>query len=180
MGFHLSPRNMLRDLLLLSFTIYTSALTIKSSSFHGESVKLLHNPVVLPSFSGPRSHLTMRKQKASDRRTRRRQQGLVDEVSFVKTLTESPMQARGAWNQKVNLSSPVPTSKATGGRGRSLKRQRLYHSLAFYHNQFLGLLTEEYKAEVRTRWCILVGVLGCEILYKSMIESLQRGVLWDL
>ncbi|KAL7579834.1 hypothetical protein ACA910_004847 [Epithemia clementina (nom. ined.)] len=104
----------------------------------------------------------MRKQKASDKRTRRRQKGnLSEEEEYFSrpTLTQSPMQQRGRWNDKKSDSaayerSSSPTSSASssvtvsgGGRGRSRKRSAFYHSLSFYHDKFLSLLTDEYKAE---------------------------------
>lgn len=105
--------------------------------------------------------LVMRKQKASDKRTRRRQQAsdVEEKQALRSTLTQSPMQQRGRWNDKQNsyasaLSRPPSSSSMVtpapgGGRGRSRKRSILYNSLSFYHDKFLALLTEEYKAEVK-------------------------------
>jgi hypothetical protein len=132
----------------------------------------------------------MRKQKASDRRTRRAQRGEIEDErmeavgSLATTLTSSPMRAAGPWSLKQkasastismqpslqqlqqatgaaaaqavygdsapsNTGTVTPTKKRTPGRGRSRKRSTLYNSLAFYHNKFLLLLTDEYQAEVR-------------------------------
>ena len=98
--------------------------------------------------------LTMRKQKASDKRTSRLQRGaesgVVDASDIIRslrnTLTTSPM-ADAMWVEK-EITSQLPV-KQTGGRGRSRKRSSLYHCLSNYHEQFLTLLTAEYKAEVR-------------------------------
>ena len=101
----------------------------------------------------PRSYLVMRKQKASDKRTRRRQKGLVEvDDDFEKgVMTQSPMQERGVWKEKkkVTASRSALAPSPTGGRGRSRKRSNLYASLSFYHDKYLKLLTQEYKAEVR-------------------------------
>ena len=102
-----------------------------------------------------RCELVMRKQKASDKRTRRQQLGGNEENAEDKfrALTQSPMQQRGQWNDKgkvpVVSSSRTPTS---GGRGRSRKRSTLYSTLSFYHDKFLTLLTHEYKSEVIIRF----------------------------
>ena len=98
------------------------------------------------------SFLEMRKQKASDRRTRRLQRGDIayaEELakSTVGAVTSSPMAGK-AWRHKQTHSMQAPV--VTGGRGRSRKRSALYNSLSLYHNKFLSLLTEEYKQEVRT------------------------------
>jgi hypothetical protein len=147
------------------------------SGFHGASLVLSTGPAPASPSSG-RCAWTMRKQKASDRRTRRRQRGDVEwhqekdlRTSFAGTLTESPMQLAGAWSHRRSLmprgdepaaadwrgSSSVAvgsdrgaaTSTLPGGRGRSRKRNSYYNSLASYHNKFLNLLTQEYQAEVR-------------------------------
>lgn len=124
------------------------------------------------------SSLTMRKQKASDRRTRRMQRGadtaeeaqaLIRDslATAVVSLTQSPMDAAGGWKQKQKQTTTTPTkmksktiigrasasknpttTTVTGGRGRSRKRSMLYNSLSSYHNKFLQLLTTEYRAEV--------------------------------
>jgi len=65
------------------------------------------------------------------------------------------MQSLGTWKSKELTVRPMSveteadgTTTKTGGRGRSRKRSALYNSLAMYHNHFLELLTQEYKAEV--------------------------------
>ena len=98
----------------------------------------------------------MRKQKASDRRTTRRQRG-GDELTQERikerlserevTITSSPMTKKGDWKLKRQGDVIDPRAK-TGGRGRSKKRSLLYNSLSLYHNKFLNYLTAEYKAEV--------------------------------
>jgi hypothetical protein len=117
--------------------------------------------------SGSKSYLHMRKQKASDQRTRRRQQmgedyssidnGLSSSLSSARmtmttTLTTSPMDT-ATWKSKKLIGITMPTKSSNvggGGRGRSRKRSALYNSLAYYHQHFLKYLTAEYQAEVRT------------------------------
>lgn len=173
------------------------ALSLQSSVFHGRSL-VTSSSSSSPSYSGSSSStttgITMRKQKASDRRTRKRQRGEIEDErmeavgSLATTLTTSPMSAAGPWNHKqqsstMQMQAPsllqqqlqatgagaahsvygntgdysstpstgtaAPARKRTPGRGRSRKRSTLYNSLAFYHNKFLILLTDEYQAEVR-------------------------------
>jgi hypothetical protein len=96
--------------------------------------------------------LTMRKQKASDRRTRRMQMGgeqIVQELirdNLRQTITSSPMDVTGEWKYKKPRVQPI--KEKSGGRGRSRKRATLYNSLSSYHNKFLSLLTDEYRHEV--------------------------------
>jgi hypothetical protein len=102
--------------------------------------------------------ITMRKQKASDRRTRRMQRGgeeLAQDMIREKltqreiTITSSPMDKKGVWKQrKVGTIDASDIREKTKGRGRSRKRSILYNSLSCYHNKFLTLLTKEYRAEV--------------------------------
>lgn len=110
------------------------------------------------------SSLTMRKQKASDRRTRRLQRGDDSALQppvreFMGSMTRSPMQQEGAWSQKTLAAMPVTAAPevatstsgekpVSGGRGRSRKRSTLYNSLASYHDKFFSMLTAEYRAEV--------------------------------
>jgi hypothetical protein len=174
------------------------ALSLQSSVFHGRSL-VTSSPSYSGSTSSSSSEITMRKQKASDRRTRKRQRGEIEDDRMEAvgslssmTLTTSPMSAAGPWNHKQqssasmstmerqapsllqqqlqatgagaaqsvygnmgdyastpNTSTAAPARKRTPGRGRSRKRSTLYNSLAFYHNKFLILLTDEYQAEVR-------------------------------
>lgn len=130
---------------------------VPPSSFHGRSLAL-----EAPRSGAVRQHvpssLTMRKQKASDKRTTRLQRGeglpaIYDDTAVMqslhKTFTSSPM-ADAVWEQKVvrnQFQGKQP--EKSGGRGRSRKRSSLYHCLSNYHEQFLTLLTAEYKAEVR-------------------------------
>ena len=102
--------------------------------------------------------ITMRKQKASDRRTRRMQRGGEEVVQDMIresltqreiTITSSPMDKKGVWKQrKVGTIDASDIREKTKGRGRSRKRSILYNSLSCYHNKFLTLLTKEYRAEV--------------------------------
>lgn len=140
-----------------------------SSSFLGGVVQCNSDRSQTDPLSGKyplKSFLYMRKQKASDKRTRRRQQqqqhSLVDSGGdqgnlrmSVNTITASPMHGND-WNRKATVIgsdtlsslSNEQTSPNRGGRQRSRKRSAVYNSLAAYHNTFLDLLTYEYKAEV--------------------------------
>jgi hypothetical protein len=105
----------------------------------------------------PSSSLEMRKQKASDRRTRRLQRGDIltpDAFATTGSLTSSPMSGK---NWKLKQTNDGLQPQPTGGRGRSRKRSALYNSLSLYHNKFLKLLTEEYKQEVRFNSFIYFG-----------------------
>mmetsp|Transcript_23448 Transcript_23448/g.65080 ORF Transcript_23448/g.65080 Transcript_23448/m.65080 type:complete len:1077 (-) Transcript_23448:2841-6071(-) len=105
--------------------------------------------------SSARGEITMRKQKASDRRTRRMQRGgeelaqdmIRENLSRREvTITSSPMSKKGEWKQR-RQGDRVDVQMKSGGRGRSKKRSLLYNSLSLYHNSFLNFLTTEYKAE---------------------------------
>lgn len=113
-----------------------------SSPFHG-------NIMVERRSSTAATMLTMRKQKASDRRTRRMQRGN-DAVDEPQTLITSPM-ALASWQHKTltKITATASPSPQTGGRGRSRRRSNLYNTLSSYHGTFLSLLTAEYHAEVR-------------------------------
>jgi hypothetical protein len=198
-----SLKLMLAGAVVLAFLCDSSsrtvqALSLQSSVFHGRSL-VTSSPSYSGSTSSSSSEITMRKQKASDRRTRKRQRGEIEDDRMEAvgslssmTLTTSPMSAAGPWNHKQqssasmstmerqapsllqqqlqatgagaaqsvygnmgdyastpNTSTAAPARKRTPGRGRSRKRSTLYNSLAFYHNKFLILLTDEYQAEVR-------------------------------
>lgn len=131
-----------------------------SSSFvqHGNAARLLVDDAEQPRQHQQCATLYMRKQKAGDKRTSRRQRGQVDESSAslllsssnssaAASLTTSPMAAQGGWNKKTTKAVVPAQASTTGGRGRSRKRSMLYTSLSFYHNKFLQLLQAEYKAE---------------------------------
>lgn len=136
---------LLRVLLLPSAI---AALSLKSG-FHG-------SPVQHATYQAT-STLEMRKQKASDRRTRRAQRGedLLTPDAFATTgsITSSPMNGK-TWRHKQTTSMQQP--QQSGGRGRARKRSALYNSLSLYHNKFLRLLTEEYKQEVGRPWSSIV------------------------
>lgn len=96
---------------------------------------------------------TMRKQKASDRRTRRLQRN--DSVSTVArqaTATISPMETAVWKHRRVVAGQPLHDKRTTTkkGRGRSRKRATQYQVLQHYQQHFLDQLTAEYKAEVGT------------------------------
>lgn len=147
-------------LLVLNPCCWSLSLS-SSSSFHGTTLQhAIFTPSNPYSASGAGS-MTMRKQKASDRRTRRMQRGGGEELALqetiqdniIKTITSSPMDLAQWKYKKVRNSMPrtVEQHKAHG-RGRSRKRQTLYNSLASYHTKFLRLLTVEYQAEVSVVW----------------------------
>lgn len=137
-------------------------------SLHATSLCLvlfvLYSDVHAYQLVGMRSGMiTMRKQKASDKRTRRMQRG--DASSFLTQSSSSTFVAStleggivkspttGAeWKQKrvsFNAKS-VKGGKTRGGRGRSQKRSYTYAALSAYHSVFCELLGEEFKAEVST------------------------------
>ena len=135
----------MKSLLLLSasLTLLTSCQSLSLSqktSFGGRHV--LHNDPFHQC-----SLLTMRKQKASDKRTRRSQRGevLESDLSSKSNLRSSPIGK--AWQYKsVDMRSP---SNTVGyGRGRSRKRSQVYNNLSSYHSHFLDLITQEFLAEV--------------------------------
>jgi hypothetical protein len=122
------------------------------SQFHGSALQTVASPA--HQVTSGAASLTMRKQKASDRRTRRMQMGgdqIVQEQirdSLSQSITRSPMDSTGEWKFKKLIIKP--SQEKTGGRGRSRKRATLYNSLSSYHNNFFRLLTEEYQHEVGT------------------------------
>lgn len=136
--------------LLVAFAPCESLSLSSFSKFHGNALQPAANPSHRAT-SGAAS-LTMRKQKASDRRTRRMQMGgeqIVQELirdNLRQTITSSPMETTGQWKYKKRIVQPI--REKTGGRGRSRKRATLYNSLSSYHNKFLRLLTDEYQHEV--------------------------------
>ena len=103
--------------------------------------------------------ITMRKQKASNKRTRRLQKGGKDQFDaddattsdFISSSLKTPT-ATSSWDYKSISSSKnknsFPSSQSEGGRGRSRKRSQLYNSLSSYHSHFLKLITAEFLAEV--------------------------------
>lgn len=97
--------------------------------------------------------ITMRKQKASDKRTSRMQKNH-DTESFTDTIAlrtgTSPLtpMSTGQWKHKtVVVMNQLESTGRLGGRGRSRKRSAVYSNLASYHGQFLELLTKEFLAE---------------------------------
>lgn len=106
----------------------------------------------------------MRKQKASDKRTRRMQRNQ-DEKTGTLTLGPgtSPLtpMATGEWTHKaVSIKNQFESAARLGGRGRSRKRSAVYSNLASYHNQFLELLTKEFLAEVSFQSQKIVECIG--------------------
>ena len=140
-----------------AFALYTN---IQKSSFRGKPISGECHIKNQGSRSYGSTSLVMRKQKASDRRTRRLQrEGRNDDPSFVsvtsresstlsqKSVIGSPM-GTAVWDHKTVGSSINNSRRPTGGRGRSRKRSNMYDSLSSYHAEFLNLLTLEYQAEV--------------------------------
>ena len=138
---------------------YSTHHKFRWSSFKGQPTRELQPKCFGHERSSRLSSLVMRKQKASDKRTRRLQrEGRNSDddnlgsssftnphgPSFPKRI-RSPM-ADSAWSQRSMLS---PKARITKGRGRSRKRTNKYESLSTYHAEFLNLLTAEYLAEVR-------------------------------
>ena len=182
-------------LCLLLFNVANGlGLSFKSSAFLGQSLadqsttrSALSDDAPMGS-SGSRSNsralLVMRKQKASDRRTRRRQRGILtqEEELGPLTVTDSPMKVVGPWRGKAVQPNAVavgaPSSAAkSGGRGRSRKRSNLYNGLSFYHNKFLTLLTHEYQVEVSH---MHIG-LGCATMEVGRIcLSASRIFIWTV
>jgi hypothetical protein len=157
----LSMLTVILRLLLLPPSCYALS-SIRSSVFHGKVVEPLQ--CWKPTAVSTKSVITMRKQKASDRRGRRRQLGQdVETFSSVApvTITASPME-RTTWKSKTfaektttdPLISSVSPEQASRGRQRSRKRSTLYNSMSFYHNSFVDQLTFEYKVEVCTTHAI--------------------------
>eukprot|EP00977_Amphora_coffeiformis_P007600 scaffold1667_cov173-Amphora_coffeaeformis.AAC.28 len=139
---------------LLWMAVGVAGLSLRpssTSSFHGSPLLIWkeENNAAANSPSDHRAQLYMRKQKASDRRTRRRQRGEgMDEATItLSSVTTSPMNVEGEWKQKTATRSALLSKQVTGGRGRSRKRSMLYTSLSFYSNKFMHLLQAEYKAE---------------------------------
>jgi len=130
----------------------TMALT--ASSFHGRLVVSPSLPKNLRSNDDSKWY--MRKEKASDRRTRRRLQQQSDIISEEQpsTFTRSPM-ASAVWPHKT-ITSPARQQRKHhngkkelgGGRNRSMKRYKYYNTVSDYRNHFLQLLTAEYKHEI--------------------------------
>jgi hypothetical protein len=160
----------LAGLVHVSYRCCCDGLSLSSlSSFHGRL--LLRIPETGPASRRRQSastNLFMRKQKASDRRTRRLQRGDEDDTAQVlltkslteKTITSSPM-ADAPWNFKSRGNQLQQIQQQPGGRGRSRKRSTLYNSLSSYHQKYLNLLTFEYQAEVRE--FVALSLFGCQI-----------------
>lgn len=155
-------------LLLLSVALAPSVVSL-TTSFHGQTSSLCSAPQ-----NG--GSLTMRKQKASNRRTRRSQLG--EDIPVIATttttVTKSPMEgAKWGARTKHTIGANNRISTRTGGRNRARKRSTLYNSLSSYHSHFLELLTAEYKAEVS-----LVIVCCCRrFFYSAITLSFSRDLL---
>lgn len=154
-------------LLLLSVALAPSVVSL-TTSFHGQTSSLCSAPQ-----NG--GSLTMRKQKASNRRTRRSQLGEdIPVIATTTTVTKSPMEgAKWGARTKHTIGANNRISTRTGGRNRARKRSTLYNSLSSYHSHFLELLTAEYKAEVS-----LVIVCSCRrCFYSAITLSFSRDLL---
>ena len=149
-------------LLVIAMTVTTTttdALSMSLSRFHGRSLAMAPKPQQLVHNSNDNALWTMRKQKASFKRTRMMQRGepLSDNLQSaqparIDTMTNSPMADQN-WNgghrKKVAPAHRPRQLEKGGGRGRSRKRSNLYGALSTYQQRFLHELTAEYKAEVR-------------------------------
>jgi hypothetical protein len=167
---------MLRKLpLLLVATCHGVSLGWRRSAYHhGQRPTMFLGSAVLdrmPGRSFADSVICMRKQKASDRRTRRRQRGevaLADEPVAPRTRTATPMQS-AVWKAKSSgvssLTARAPDKPQRtggsigGGRGRSRKRTTMYQILDHYHRSFLDPLTSEYQSEASSANIVCVGLL---------------------
>jgi hypothetical protein len=143
------------------------------SSFHGKSLSLAP-PTTIRVPSRSFSSLTMRKQKAGDKRTRRMQRGgALEDNNVISTVTTSPMDA-SAWRQKTARNQFPAHAKHGGGRQRSRKRSSLYNCLSTYHNHFLSLLTAEYKAEVSR---VVMATHPCHLLSLRKIQDTSSTLI---
>lgn len=132
--------------LLLSQCYSLSVRPLSPSKFVGAS--LFSKSVRVYDTRNDDCMLTMRKQKASNKRTRRLQKGNKDEVTTMSYASSiATPTGTASWNHKI-VKNNFPSTNSEGGRGRSRKRSQLYNSLASYHSQFLKLITEEFLAEV--------------------------------
>lgn len=135
----------------------TFSLLFGVSSFSDSPTSSFTGNRALHHYPQNGSSLTMRKQKASDKRTRRMQRNLdiesarnsLDMRSVTSTL--SPLST-GGWQEK-SVFAQNQFESISRGRGRSRKRSAVYNNLASYRNHFLELLTQEFTAEVS---CVIV------------------------
>lgn len=130
----------------------TSCLSFHSG-FNGKALYDNRDPMAKVVCSFDDTLLTMRKQKASDKRTTRRQRNQVLESSsssstITVNIPVTPLES-GSWKQKTlsNVTN-LGRENAIKGRGRSRKRETLYSNLSSYNNHFLELLTAEFLTEV--------------------------------
>ena len=124
-----------------------------SSTFHGSHIYNANPTYTTSTQYTPRrisngNQLVMRKQKASNKRTARRQRGNIDEAtttftppslstssSTTQILNSSPM-TKSQWKHKKIEMRAAGNSAATtqsGGRGRARKRLRKSALVLFYH-----------------------------------------------
>ena len=152
-----------------------------SSAFVGQSIRQRHDiGDTMPRTV--KSYLSMRKQKASDKRTSRRQRGGPQVLEappppmMTITRTASPMQGN-AWTQKVMEDATESTTSGGGGGGRqrSRKRSLLYNRMAGYHNTYLRALTLEYKAEVRKEMYSFSNSTRCLFTHSAFCLLLFTG-----
>ncbi len=137
-----------------SFSLVPShslSLRLHSSQFLGNNVNSFSKE---NEKSSNRMIITMRKQKASNKRTTRLQRGdddnsQVSTMDFLSSLVTPT--STSSWNYK-SVSSPALLKNVSNlnekGRGRSRKRSQYYNSLSAYHTHFLDLITAEFLAEV--------------------------------
>lgn len=149
---------------------YAAVVTSLSSSFRGRTIPSCHSHHHNSNGNSRSSNavITMRKQKASDKHTARKQRGVLDQdvnndsssysTTISRQILSSTTFTKNNWkDKKIELRSNngiINTNKSTinvkggGGRGRARKRYNLYNSLLGYHTTFLELIQREYRMEV--------------------------------
>jgi hypothetical protein len=179
--------------LLLVASCHGVSLGWRRAAYHnGQRPTMFLGSAVLdrmPGRSFTDSVICMRKQKASDRRTSRRQRGEVAleeaPVAARTTRTASPMQS-AVWKAKAGVSSLTARAPEKlqrmggsdgGGRGRSRKRTTFYQILEHYHRSFLDPLTSEYQAEASSTSIVCIGHHPLLGICKCLVANLRRPLL---
>ncbi len=171
------------------------SLVLSSDGFSVTRISSFSGKQVCHTVSSNDSTITMRKQKASDKRTRRMQRSsqLLENTESLSRQGNGPLtpMSTGQWKHKSLSSSRalLGNTDTSGGRGRSRKRSAIYSNLASYHTQFLELLTAEFLAEVSLirvlcHWITSVlpgcrlftgGIIFCIVLDKKNIWLFRVG-----
>ena len=176
----MQPGRTQRRIAALSLLLLSSqALTLTRRN--GSTTTFFGSPF-LPSYIAEEARWTMRKQKASDKRTRRRQKGVLtleEERVAVTTLTpNSNPLVHAQWQAKSLVATTTAIEAASGGRGRSRKRTSFYQRLHFYHTSFLNPLTREYESEEQE----VLGRIEASLLHGDPIQRLEQAgyALFDM